>query len=39
MCDVRKRDSSKQVLITLLEYLIRLTVPAIESAKESSPIQ
>ena len=39
MCDVRKRDSSKQVLITLLEYLITLTVPATESAKESSPIQ
>jgi signal recognition particle receptor subunit beta len=39
MCDVRKRDSSKQVLITLLEYLISLTVPATESAKESSPIQ
>jgi uncharacterized protein len=39
MCDVRKRDSSKQVLITLLEYLISLTMPAAESAKESSPIQ
>ena len=39
MCDVRKRDSSKQVLITLLEYLISLAMPAAESAKESSPIQ
>ena len=39
MCDVRKRDSSKQVLITLLEYLISLTIPAAKSAKESSPIQ
>ena len=39
MCDVRKRDSSKQVLITLLEYLISLTMPAAKSAKESSPIQ
>ena len=38
MCDVRKRDSSKQVLITLLEYLISLTMPAAESAKESSPM-
>jgi len=39
MCDVRRRDSSKQVLITLLEYLISLTIPATASAKESSPIQ
>jgi signal recognition particle receptor subunit beta len=26
MCDVRKRDSSKRVLVTLLEYLINLTM-------------
>lgn len=39
MCDVRRRDSSKQVLITLLEYLIGLTMPATASAKTSSPIQ
>jgi signal recognition particle receptor subunit beta len=39
MCDVRKRDSSKQVLITLLEYLISLTVPATASTKASAPIQ
>jgi uncharacterized protein len=39
MCDVRRRDSSKQVLITLLEYLISLTMSATASAKESSPIQ
>lgn len=37
MCDVRRRDSSKQVLITLLEYLISLTTTA--PAKSSSPIQ
>jgi uncharacterized protein len=28
MCDVRKRDSSKRVLITLLEYLISLATHA-----------
>jgi signal recognition particle receptor subunit beta len=39
MCDVRRRDSSKQVLITLLEYLISLTMSAAASAKASSPIQ
>jgi hypothetical protein len=39
MCDVRRRDSSKQVLITLLEYLISLTMSATASPKESSPIQ
>ncbi|HEX5346838.1 MAG TPA: ATP/GTP-binding protein [Pseudonocardiaceae bacterium] len=39
MCDVRRRDSSKEVLITLLEHLISLTMPATASAKESSPIQ
>jgi signal recognition particle receptor subunit beta len=39
MCDVRRRDSSKQVLITLLEHLISLTMSATASAKESSPIQ
>jgi uncharacterized protein len=32
MCDVRKRDSSKQVLVTLLEYLIGLTMPATTSS-------
>jgi signal recognition particle receptor subunit beta len=39
MCDVRRRDSSKQVLITLLEYLISLTMPVTTSTKASSPIQ
>jgi uncharacterized protein len=39
MCDVRRRDSSKQVLITLIEYLISLTMRATASAKASSPIQ
>lgn len=39
MCDVRRRDSSKQVLITLLEYLISLTMSAAAAAKASSPIQ
>jgi signal recognition particle receptor subunit beta len=39
MCDVRRRYSSKQVLITLLEYLINLTMPATASAKASSPLQ
>jgi signal recognition particle receptor subunit beta len=39
MCDVRRRDSSKQVLITLLEYLISLTMPATASTKASSPMQ
>jgi signal recognition particle receptor subunit beta len=39
MCDVRTRDSSKLVLVTLLEYLISLTMPATASAKESSPTQ
>jgi signal recognition particle receptor subunit beta len=39
MCDVRRRDSSKQVLITLLEYLISLTRPATTSSKASSPRQ
>jgi signal recognition particle receptor subunit beta len=34
MCDVRRRDSSKQVLTTLLEYLISLT----ELTKASSPM-
>jgi signal recognition particle receptor subunit beta len=38
MCDVRRRESSKQVLITLLEYLIRLTMPT-TPAEASSPIQ
>jgi len=28
MCDVRRRESSKQVLVTLLEYLIGLAMPA-----------
>ena len=39
MCDVRKRDSSKQVLITLLEYLLGLTMSATASAKTSSSAQ
>jgi signal recognition particle receptor subunit beta len=39
MCDVRSRDSSKQVLIALMEYLISLTISATASAKASSPIQ
>ncbi|HEV7831416.1 MAG TPA: ATP/GTP-binding protein [Pseudonocardiaceae bacterium] len=39
MCDVRRRDSSKQVLIALMEYLISLTIFATTSAKASSPIQ
>ena len=39
MCDVRKRDSSKQVLVTLLEYLISLTIPTTASAEASSPMQ
>jgi signal recognition particle receptor subunit beta len=39
MCDVRRRDSSKQVLIALMEYLISLTISATASAKASSPIQ
>jgi signal recognition particle receptor subunit beta len=39
MCDVRRRDSSKQVLIALMEYLISLTISATTSAKASSPIQ
>jgi signal recognition particle receptor subunit beta len=39
MCDVRSRDSSKQVLIALMEYLISLTISATTSAKASSPIQ
>jgi len=30
MCDVRRRDSSKQVLITLLEYLISLMMPIVQ---------
>ena len=38
MCDVRRRDSSKQVLITLLEYLISLMMPT-ASTKASLPIQ
>jgi uncharacterized protein len=38
MCDVRQRDSSKHVLITLLEYLIGLATPT-AAAKSSSPIQ
>jgi hypothetical protein len=38
MCDVRSRDSSKQVLIALMEYLISLTISATTSAKASSPI-
>jgi signal recognition particle receptor subunit beta len=39
MCDVRKRDSSKQVLITLLEHLISLAGPATAPAKTSSSMQ
>ena len=39
MCDVRKRDSSKQVLVTLLEYLISLARPATAPTKASSRIQ
>lgn len=39
MCDVRRRDSSKQVLVTLLEYLIGLATLATAPAKTSSPIQ
>jgi uncharacterized protein len=39
MCDVRKRDSSKRVLVTLLEYLINLTMHASASPKASSPRQ
>lgn len=39
MCAVRRRDSSKQVLITLMEYLISLRMPATASAKAPSPIQ
>ncbi|MBV8992415.1 MAG: ATP/GTP-binding protein [Pseudonocardiales bacterium] len=39
MCDVRRRDSSKHVLVTLLEYLIGLVRPATTPAKTSSPIQ
>jgi hypothetical protein len=39
LCDVRKRNSSKQVLVTLLEYLIGLaksaTVPAEADVAES----
>jgi signal recognition particle receptor subunit beta len=38
MCDVRKRESSKQVLITLLEYLISVTTPT-APANASSPVQ
>ncbi len=38
MCDVRTRESSKQVLITLLEYLISVTTPT-APATASSPIQ
>jgi signal recognition particle receptor subunit beta len=38
MCDVRRRESSKQVLITLLEYLISVTMPT-APAQASSPIQ
>jgi uncharacterized protein len=30
MCDVRRRDSSKEVLITLLEYLISLMMPTVQ---------
>ena len=39
MCDVRRRDSSKQVLVTLLEYLVSLTMSATAPAKASSPTQ
>lgn len=39
MCDVRRRDSSKQVLITLMKYLISLRMPATASAEAPSPIQ
>jgi hypothetical protein len=39
MCDVRKRDSSKQVLITLMEYLISLRMPATASTKAPTPTQ
>jgi uncharacterized protein len=39
MCDVRRRDSSKQVLVTLLEYLIGLATPATAPTKASSRIQ
>jgi signal recognition particle receptor subunit beta len=39
MCDVRKRDSSKRVLVTLLEYLINLAMHATASPESSSPRQ
>lgn len=39
LCDVRMRNSSKQVLVTLLEYLIGLTKSAIAPANTFSPMQ
>jgi signal recognition particle receptor subunit beta len=39
LCDVRRRNSSKQVLVTLLEYLIGLTKSATVPAKTPSPTQ
>jgi signal recognition particle receptor subunit beta len=39
MCDVRRRDSSKQVLVTLLEHLISVATPATAPTKASSRIQ
>ncbi|MBV9058966.1 MAG: ATP/GTP-binding protein [Pseudonocardiales bacterium] len=39
LCDVRKRNSSKQVLVTLLEYLIGLAKSATTPTEASSPVQ
>jgi uncharacterized protein len=39
LCDVRRRNSSKEVLVTLLEYLIGLTKSATAPANTSSPMQ
>jgi uncharacterized protein len=38
LCDVRKRNSSKQVLVTLLEYLIGLAKSATTPAETSLPL-
>lgn len=38
LCDVRSRHSSKQVLVTLLEHLIRSNAPAVTSSDSSSTV-
>jgi signal recognition particle receptor subunit beta len=39
LCDVRRQNSSKQVLVTLLEYLIGLTKSTTVPANTSAPMQ